>query len=88
MVDKKLVIGCIYRLQACLFCKDVPDSGSVLISFLCFPDESVLIFSSKDVLRDCGAIQALCRLLSLNRDPLILQHVLASLASLSFENER
>jgi len=42
--------------------------------------------SSKDDLRDCGAIQALCRLLSLNRDPLILQHVLASLASLSFEN--
>ncbi|KAJ7374526.1 Tdrd12p [Desmophyllum pertusum] len=42
---------------------------------------------SKDDIRDCGGIQALCRLLSLNRDPLVLQHILASLASLSFENE-
>ncbi|KAL9974651.1 hypothetical protein ACROYT_G011712 [Oculina patagonica] len=43
--------------------------------------------SSKDDIRDCGGIQGLCRLLSLNRDPLVLQHILASLASLSFENE-
>lgn len=41
----------------------------------------------KDDIRDCGGVQALCRLLSLNRDPLVLQHILTSLASLAFENE-
>lgn len=41
---------------------------------------------SKDDIRDCGGVQALCRLLSLSRNPLVLQHVLASLASLSFDN--
>ena len=70
------------------FTVDNKNCMSSSISCVCFPDLSVLIFSSKDDLRECGAIQALCRLLSLNRDPLILQHILASLASLSFENER
>lgn len=53
-----------------------------------FPNPSAFVFSSKDDIRDCGGIQGLCRLLSLNRDPLVLQHILASLASLSFENQR
>lgn len=46
------------------------------------------IFRSKDDIRDCGGVQALCRLLSLSRDPLVLQHILASLASLSFDDAR
>lgn len=90
MVDEKSGNGCIpYDFQACFFfCKATLVPGPILMSSLFFSKHGALIFSSKDDLRDCGGIQALCRLLSLNRDPLILQHVLASLASLSFENER
>ena len=46
------------------------------------------VYSYKDDICAGGGIQSLCRLLSLNRDPSVLQHILISLASLSFGNER
>ena len=56
--------------------------------FIRVSNPNAFIFRYKDDIRDCGGIQALCRLLSLNRDPLVLQHILTSLASLAFGNDR
>lgn len=53
-------------------------------------DVQTIVFNSesyKDDICAGGGIQSLCRLLSLNRDPSVLQHILISLASLSFGNE-